>query len=97
MREKPGRFKFSASNCALKITKKELGLWPEMGYFGRHQNQGSGLGLISAMTGDISRANRPAFRRAVFPDQVKSTSTKGSCREIFRFLAGSVGDLSSQR
>jgi hypothetical protein len=31
MREKEGRFKFSAFICGLKITKKELGLWAEMG------------------------------------------------------------------
>jgi hypothetical protein len=63
------------------------------GVFWPTSKSGSGLGLTSANTGDIDRANRPAFPRAVFPDDVKSSSAKGSSREIVRFLLRSVGAL----
>jgi hypothetical protein len=54
---------------------------------------GSGLGLTSANTGDIDRATALPFPRVLFPDDVKSSSAKGSSREIVRFLLRSVGAL----
>jgi hypothetical protein len=76
--------------------KKELGLWLEMEYFCRHQNLG--LAWVSPRPTLGTFAARTALPfRAVFPDDVKSASAKGSSREIFRFFLCRLGALLCRR
>jgi hypothetical protein len=87
---------FIVNFLSLENYEKKPWIVSRDGVFLPTSNLRSGLGFTSANSGDICCANRPALPRRA-SDEVKSASTKGSSRAIFRYLLRSVGALPCQR
>ena len=67
-----------------------------MEYFGRHQIRGLAWVSPRPTLGTFTARTALPFR-AMFPDDVKSASTKGSSRAIFRFQFHPVSAMHSQQ